>query len=144
MANATHLQTLVDGPRNLVVKVTAVLDTSNLANTEVVTPATSFAVSSAGGNAPPLARVEYIDYSIADGLEVTISWGNGAGPVTPMLVLAGRGRMNFYEFEGLRNDAAGTDGSIWVSTTGYSTGTSVFTLIFEMVKEGLLYAGGSR
>ena len=143
MANSTHIQTLVDGPRNLVVKVTAILDTSDLANTQVVTPATSFKVNGANGNAPPLARLAYIDYSISDGIEVTISWGNAGGPITPMMPLAGRGRMNFHDFEGLRNDAPGTDGSIWIATNGYTTGKSVFTLVFEMVKEGLIYAGGS-
>lgn len=143
MANSTHIQTLLDGPRNLVVKVTGILDTSNLANTVVVQPANTFKVVGSNGNNPPLVNVDYVDYSISDGIEVTVSWGNGAGPLTPMMPLAGRGRMNFNEFSGLQNDAAGTDGSIWISTTGYSTGTSVFTLIFEMQKSGLVYAGGS-
>lgn len=144
MANSTHIQTLVDGPRNLVVKVTGILDTSNLGNTVVVQPANTFKITGSNGNNPPLVSLDYIDYSISDGIEVTVSWGNGAGPITPMMPLAGRGKMNFHDFGGLENDAAGTDGSIWISTTGYTSGTSIFTLVFEMVKEGLTYAGGSR
>lgn len=144
MANSTNIQTLVDGPRNLVMKMTGSLDTSDLANTKFVDPSTSFVVSSAGGNTPPLVRVDYIDYSIADGLELTLSWGNATGPLGPMLPIAGRGRMNFTEFEGLRNNVGGSDGSIWVFSNGYSTGIKIFSLILEMVKEGLTYAGGSR
>jgi hypothetical protein len=144
MANSVTTQTLIDGPRNLVVKITGILDTSNLGNTLIVTPATTFKVTGSDGNNPPLARLDHIDYSIADGLELILSWGNGAGPITPILPLAGRGRMSFVDFEGLRNNAVGTDGSVWLSSTGYSSGTSVFSLVLEMVKEGLLYSGGAR
>jgi len=144
MANSVLTQTLIDGPRNLNVKVTGILDTANLANTQIVTPATSFKVTGSDGNAPPLARLDHIDYSIADGLELILSWGNAAGPITPILPLAGRGRMSFVDFEGLRNNAAGTDGSVWLYSTGYSTGTYVFSLVLEMVKEGLTYSGGAR
>jgi hypothetical protein len=143
MANSTTIQTLVDGPRNLVMKMTGILDTSNLIATEFVVPATTFKVTGSDGNNPPLVRLDHIDYSIADGLELIISWGNAAGPITPILPIAGRGRMSFVDFEGLRNNAAGTDGSIWVATTGYSSGTYVFSLVFEMVKEGLTYSGGA-
>jgi len=144
MANSVLTQTLIDGPRNLEVKVTGILDTSNLAQTEVVVPATTFKVSGSDGNAPPLVRLNHIDYSISDGIEIIVSWGNASGPITPILPLAGRGRMSFVDFEGLRNNAAGTDGSIWILTDGYTSGISVFSLVFELVKEGLIYSGGAR
>jgi hypothetical protein len=144
MANSFLLQTVIDGPRNLVIKATGVLDTSDLAATLVVLPSTTFRVTGANGNPPPRVRLNHIDYSIANNLEVITSWGNAGGPLVPILPLAGRGRMSFDDIKGLPNNAPGTDGSIWLSTSGWTAGTLVFSLVFELIKEGLLYDGGAR
>jgi hypothetical protein len=139
MANSLSIQTIIDGPRNLVVKVTAVLATSDLAATQIVTPATTFTVAQM--NPPPLVRLNYIDYSISDPLEVTLFWGNSTGPAAGAVImpLAGRGRMSFDDFKGLTNNQSPTDGSIWISTNGYNTvdnNTSIFTVILELIKAG--------
>jgi hypothetical protein len=140
MANTLSIQTIVDGPRNLIVKVTALLTTSDLASTQVITPSTTFRVAQTIQT--PLLQLNHIDYSISDPLQVLISWGNSTGPAagTPIMPLAGRGRMSFDDFKGLTNNQVPTDGSIWVSTTGYAespdTGNGIFTLIFELIKTG--------
>lgn len=144
MANQFNLQTVIDGPRNLVIKATGILDTSDLAPTLVVLPSTTFRVTGPNGNPPPRVRLNHIDYSIVNNLEVITYWGNAGGPILPILPLAGRGRMSFDDIKGLPNNAVGTDGSIWISTSGWVAGTEVFSVVFELIKEGLVYDGGAR
>lgn len=140
MANSLNVQTIIDGPRNLIVKVTGVLNTSDIAAVQVVTPSTTFTVAQM--NPPPLVRLNYIDYSISDPLQVTLNWGNSTGPAAGQVImpLAGRGRMSFDDFKGLTNNQSPTDGSIWLSTTGYAesgdTGNAIFTVILELIKAG--------
>lgn len=136
MANVLHLQTIIDGPRNLVVKVTSTQDTSDLALTTIVTPSTTML-------APPLVQLRYIDYAISDQLEVQIQWQGT--PNQQLLPLAGRGRMCFEDFGGLPDDALSPTGNIQALTTGWASGTQVFTLVLEMVKIGTgSIAGGVR
>lgn len=140
MANSFTTQVIVDGPRNLIVKATAILTTSDLAATQAVIPASSMQLYT---NVPPLVTLNYIDYSISDQLEVQVSWGlaGGAGPGQILMPLAGRGRMCFDDFKGIPNNQSPTDGSIWVQTTGWSSGTQIFTLIFETQKTGQIGVG---
>jgi hypothetical protein len=129
MANAITTQIITDGPRNATVKITGVLNTSDLAQTTVVIPG-SFLPT------PPTFRIYHLDYSISDQLEVQILWN--ATTDTEILSLAGRGRMSFHDFGGLRNNAgAGKTGGIDIMTTGWASGVQVFSLVFELVKEGL-------
>jgi hypothetical protein len=145
MANSLNIQTVVDGPRNLIVKITGILNTSDVAATQVVTPATS-------QEYPyllpiPLVKLDHIDYSISSPLEVILYWGIAAGPAAgiPILPLAGRGRMSFCDFGGLTNNQAGTDGSIWLATSGYTqsedTTQAVFSVVLELVKTGMVGVG---
>jgi hypothetical protein len=133
MANSLTLQTLVDGPRNAVVKVTGVLDTSDQALTTVVDNTTLFGV-------PPLLNIMHVDYSISDQLEVQLLWNATTDLI--IMPLAGRGRMSFVDFGGLQNNAgAGRTGKIDLKTTGWASGTQIFTIILEMTKKGQLYTG---
>jgi hypothetical protein len=87
------------------------------------------------GKTPTQVRIDHIDYSISDQLEVQLFWN----ATTPALILplAGRGRMSFFNFGGLQNDAGtGKDGAIQLKTTGWTSGTQVFSVILEMVKQG--------
>lgn len=139
MANSFLLETIVDGPRNLIVKATGVLDTSNLAAVQAVIPATSMQLYT---NKPPLVRLDHIDYSISDQLEVTLSWGTASNsPGVVLMPLAGRGRMSFEYFKGIPNNQSPTDGSIWVAANGWTSGIQVFTLIFECEKTGQIGVG---
>lgn len=142
MANSLDIQTILDGPRNAVVKVTGVLDTSNQASVKIYDPATLMIPP--GSLAPaPLARLNYIDYSISDQLEVQLSWGlaGGAGAGKILMPLAGRGRMNFDDWKGIPNDQANSDGTIWLVTTGWTSSTQIFTVILEMIKSGIVNVG---
>ena len=132
MANAFSAQIIVDGPRNALVKLTGVLDTSNLAQTLAIDLTT---LTQGGTQLKPAAVcIHHIDYSITDQLEVQLSWDATAQVV--VMPLAGRGRMSFKDFGGLQNNAgAGKTGNINILTTGWTSGIQVFTVILEMVKQ---------
>lgn len=124
-------QTIIDGPRNAVVKIVGTLSAADQPQTTVVNVST-LAFS------PPFVNIMHVDYSISDGIEVQLLWN--ATTDTLIMPLAGRGRMSFVDFGGLSNNAgAGVTGNIDLQTTGGATvtGTSVYTIILEMAKKGL-------
>lgn len=128
MANNIQTQIITDGPRNATVKITGVLDTSDVPLTNIVS-VSNFSFLPQG------FRINHVDYSMTDQLEIQLSWQ--ATVDVPIIPLAGRGRMTFYEFGGLINNAgAGATGGIDMKTTGWSSGTQVFTLVLELVKVG--------
>ena len=126
MANAVTSQTLLDGPRNLVILLTGVLDTSNEARTIKVDV-------SSYDPAPTKVRVDKIQYSIAGALQVLLDW-DATTDVT-FAVLSGQGELEACKFGGLQNNAgAGVTGDIYLTTLGYSAGTVSYTLLLEMTK----------
>ena len=132
MANAFTTQIIQEGPRNAIVKVTGILDTSNLALTTAVDITTL--TQSGTFPAPSMVRIDYLDYSISDQLECQLFWDATTDVI--IMPLAGRGRMAFQNFGGLQNNSgAGKTGSILVQTTGWASGIQVFTIILEMVKQ---------
>ena len=118
MANQVNTQILQDGARNAVVKITGVLDTSNVSISDVIT-------TSMFTPAPTGFRIDHLDYSISDPLEVRLLWDGT--PQLDILPIAGRGRMSFWNFGGLINNATGKTGKIQIMTDGYTSGTSVFS-----------------
>ena len=132
MANALHTQIIVHGPRNAVVKITGVLDTSDLALVTIINPATMY-------DNVPLLNVDHVDYSISDQLELQLQWVGTPNQV--MMPLAGRGRMSFVDFGGLPDDAIAPTGAIALLTTGWTSGTQIFSLILELTKKGKHYVG---
>lgn len=128
MANSVQTQIITDGPRNATVKITGVLDTSDVPITTIIMPASYMAL-------PKGFRIYHLDYSISDQLELQLLWN--ATVDVPILPLAGRGRMSFVDFGGLINNAgAGVTGGIDLKTNGYTSGIQVFSLILELVKVG--------
>ena len=72
MANSFTTQILEEGQRNAIVKLTAVLDTSDLALTNAVQMSD---INQGGiGATPTQVRIDHIDYSISDQLEVQLWW----------------------------------------------------------------------
>ena len=127
MANSLQTQIITDGPRNATVKITGVLDTSDLGLITVVNPANFQPI-------PGNFRIYHLDYSISDQLELQLQWHATVNQV--ILPLAGRGRMSFVDFGGLTNNAgAGRNGAIDLLTTGWASGTQIFSLVLELVKQ---------
>ena len=129
MANSFLKQTLVDGSRNAVIKLTGVLDTSDLGQTTAVDLTTLSPV-------PSTVYIDHLDYSISDQLEVQLLW-DATSPLV-ILPIAGRGRVSYGNFGGLQNNAgAGKTGNILIKTTGWASGTQVFSIVLELVKQGV-------
>lgn len=129
MANAHTEQTIIDGDRNIVVKCTGILDTSDLAALVIIDP-TTFSPQ------PTQVRIDHIDYSISDQIEVILYWEATADVV--IMPLAGRGRLSFWNFGGLQNNAgAGKTGAIKLATNGWYSGIQYYSLVFELVKQGV-------
>jgi hypothetical protein len=133
MANSVTTQILEEGQRNVIIKVTGVLDTSDYALTETIQVST---LNQGGiGATPTQLRIDHIDYSISDQLEVQMWWGATSDVI--IMPIAGRGRMSFWNFGGLVNNAgAGKTGNIKFKTTGWTSGIQVFSIILECVKQG--------
>lgn len=133
MANSLTVQTLEEGLRNLSVRVVGILDTSNVAITDLLDPAT---YNCSGTQFTPTTfRVDRIDYSISDQLTVQLCWDATADVF--FAALAGRGDFCYREFGGLQNNAgAGKTGKVQIQTTGWTSGTQTFDLTLALVKMG--------
>lgn len=134
MANSVTIQLLEDGPRNVVVKFEGVLDTSDLASTVVIAPATLSPIDSFG-NPPAQLRIDSVQYTVEDLLSVNLFWD----ATTPVRIeeFVGRGVQKPFYFGGLTNNAgAGKTGKITATTQGWVAGAVLsFTLIIKMVKQ---------
>jgi hypothetical protein len=70
-------------------------------------------------------------------LELQLQWQGT--PNSPLMPIAGRGRMSFVDFGGITDNAATPTGAIQLLSTGWASGTQIFSLILEMVKLGAVY-----
>lgn len=125
MADAVSSQTIIDGPRNTVMKFT------NLSDGTGESAVLKVDVSALSG-APSGVRVDFIHYSI-NGMVVTLLWD--ADTDVRIVELSGDGYLDCTKFGGLPNNAgAGVTGDIRFTTTGHTAGDS-YSIILEMVKQ---------
>jgi hypothetical protein len=133
MANATDIKILEEGPRNAMVRITGVLDTSNATMAAAITTAM---FTNNDLNATPLKgfRLDHIWFSVAQNMSVVLTWD----ATTPQLIGAwsDANEMNFRHAGGLQPDmaAAGYTGSISLATVNWATGTLTFTVMLDLVK----------
>jgi hypothetical protein len=131
MANVVKINIEEDGPRNVVAKVTLVLDSADLSGTTILDPATLDATN------PPtdLLAVHEIQYSVMDGLVVGLYWN----ATTPKRIVSLTGRGIFPvgpNYGGIQNNAGvGVDGKITCTTTGFSSATLYATMVIHCVKQ---------
>lgn len=135
MANVVTTQILMDGPRNLVVKLTGVIDTADVGATSLVTLANLSAVDGAG-SPPTRLIVDKISYNVESPLAVHLAWDATTDVTFASLVNSGDD-LEFKSFGGLYNtEAAGVTGAIMYSTQGWSAGAVLsFNVILEMRKK---------
>lgn len=134
MANSLTTQILVDGPRNVTIKVNAIIDTSDIAaGTVIVDPSLLSNVDEFKSKAKAL-RVDKIDYVVKDGIVAYLSWDGT--PAASILELAGRGNIDAKRYGGLQNNAASPTGKITLATAGFATGTIyTVTIILDLIKQ---------
>lgn len=125
MADAVSSQTIVDGPRNVVMKFTNLSDGTGEAAVLKVD------VSALDG-APSSVSIKRIHYSVS-GMNVTLLWD--ATTDVRIVELGGNtGTLDFCAFGGLPNNGgAGVTGDILLTTTGHTSGDS-YSIVLEMVK----------
>jgi hypothetical protein len=125
MADAVSSQTLIDGPKNVVMKFT---NTSDGTGESAVLKVD---VSGLSG-APSRVRIKKIHYSVA-GMVARLLW-DATTDVT-IVDLQGDGHMCLEGFGGLYNNAGtGVTGDILLTTVGHAAGDS-YSIILEMVKD---------
>lgn len=124
MADLVTSQTLIDGPRNVVMKFT---NTSDGTGESAVLKVD---VSTLSG-APARVTVKRVHYSVA-GMVARLLW-DATTDVT-ILDLQGDGHFDAECFGGLWNNAGtGITGDIMLTTVGHTAGDS-YSIILEMVK----------
>ena len=138
MANSVNYQTIQDGPRNVVVKIEGILDTSDLASTVAVDPSLLAGMDNTGLVKALDLIVDRIQFSVEDTLEVRLAWD--ATTPTRMVELQGRGTEKYERFGGLYNNSgAGRTGKILISTEGWAAAKILsFTIILTLKKQGTL------
>ena len=133
MANLYSAQKILDGDRNIEIKVVGVLDSSNLTNEVVVE------IDTLNPTRPPTTQVSIaeIEYSIQDGLVVYLYWEATANKL--IAPLTGRGIFPVaIGLTELQNDAgAGKTGDVLLSTAGWSSGTLAFTIVIHFIKQSV-------
>lgn len=133
MANVFLTEITQEGARNVNVKVVGILDTSDLTD-EVAINVSDYNMGGTGPT-PEQVRVDKVQYSISDNIQVILNWD--ATTDVPFMALTGRGKFSEKDSGGMSNPTgAGKTGDILLSTKGFTTGTAVFTLNFDLVKQG--------
>ena len=131
MADYTNIQVLQDGPRNVIVKLTGILDTADVTATTLLDPASL----SKMGNLKELANrlaIKHIRYSIEDGLSIYLYWD----ATTDVLIAPLEGENDMEWHTPLVNtEASGVTGIINYATQGWSSGAKLaFALEIHLIK----------
>lgn len=127
MADAVASQTLVDGPRNVVMKFT---NTSDGTGESAVLKVDVSALS----GAPAAVRIDMIEY-VTNGMGVNVLWDATTPVLAAHLVQNFSDTLKFKKFGGIVNPkAAGWTGDIKFTTVGH-TASDQYTVILHMVKK---------
>ena len=128
MANSVVTTVVHDGPRNVLVEITGVLDTADYSVADITTISTLNPV-------PLLLRIDTISFSIEDGLTCLLWWHDNSP--TLILPLAGRSKLDYNWFGGRNNPKnTGYTGNIELSTAGWS-GVKHFSILLDLIKQGV-------
>lgn len=135
MATTLATQTVLDGTRNTVLKITGSTTSADLAYTVIALPANFEGIDFSGNIKAADWWIKKITYTVQDLLSVSLFWD----ATTPTLIeaLEGRGQHKAMEYGGLvNNSGAGRTGGIGLSTTGGTAQTTTlsFSVILELVK----------
>lgn len=135
MANSVTTQIIVDGPRNSVIKVVGILDTSDVSATAIVDPASLSYMDDTNQQRASQVRIDRIIYTVEEGLDVRLEW-DATSPVY-IIDLVKAGHQELKDFGGYQNNAgAGKTGKILLATEGFTAGKVMeFTVTLHLVKQ---------
>jgi hypothetical protein len=133
MANATALKIIADGHNNAIAQLTGVLDTSN------VSIAPAIVIADFTANDPKMKailgfQIASIQFSVGSQLQIQLQWQ----ATTPQLIagIQDVGELCYESLGGIRpvTGAAGFNGAINLITTGWASGTQLYTVVLFMQK----------
>jgi len=131
MANTTDVKVILDGWRNAKIRVSGILDTSNLAATSLITKAL---FTNNDVPAGPLTgfRVNFAKFAVSGEMSLVAEWE----ATTPQLVATFTDANEVCWEPGLIPDsaAAGYTGSILLRTVNWAATVQTFTLTLDLVK----------
>ena len=137
MADAVTSQTLSDGDRIAVVKLTNISDGTGESSVEKVD--ISGFTTNINGETPARAHIEQIWYDVG-GMRVALEWNATSNVVAAVLGTSlgvgtnVSGHMDFRSFGGLKNNAgSGIDGNIDLTTHGH-TAHDHYTVVLQLRK----------
>jgi hypothetical protein len=135
MANSVTTQVILDGPRNAVVKIEGVLDTSDLTSTVIIDPSTMQGIDNTGLVKALKVRLLEATWVVEDTLSVNLFWD----ATTPVRIgeFTGRGETKSKKFGGfVNNGGAGVTGKITMTTEGWAAGKILsFMIVLELIKQ---------
>lgn len=130
MANAVSSQTLLNGPRNCVVKVTNLSDGTNEADV-VKVDASALGIATDGSY-----RLEKLEWTVSSvsGTNplIYVEWDGTTDAVIAVIPSNESGCLDFSGIGGLPNNATAPTGDITVTST--LSNLDSYTLIFHLVK----------
>jgi hypothetical protein len=129
MADAVASQTLINGPRKLVMKFTNVSDGTGEPNVIKVDKST---LTGPNGAEPTQLVIERIEYA-CDGLAVVISADHTTDVV--LATVSGYGRLDFKKAGGLQSSGAGGTGDILFTTKNHTAGDTYTILLYMRKKD---------
>ena len=135
MANQYTVQIINDGPRNTVIKIEGILDTSDLGTVTVADPLTLAGIDNTGNLKAARFRIDSIQYNIKDPLSILLTWDS----IIPIRIeqLSARGTLDYHRFGGLMDNSASGDnnGKITAASTGWAAGTPLaFSIVLFLIK----------
>jgi hypothetical protein len=132
MANIITVQTVLDGPRNTVLKVAGVLDTVGAINQFIIRPTDLCPINNNGVKAKRLL-ITNCNYTISDLATAQVLFQSGTSGSG--LSLSGWGEIDAKKFGGIADNTGG-DGSLVLLMPGFVSGTpQTFTIVLQLVKQ---------
>ena len=126
MANVTTVQTIQDGERNLIIAIAGVLDTSNVAKTQLV---------DVSALVPATARLKLKEakWSAQQGLSINLYWD--ATTDVPFLCMSGSDHQCYAAEGHIPNNAGtGVTGDVDYETSGWASGILTYSAVLWFIK----------
>lgn len=126
MANAVSSQTLINGPRNCVVKVTMVSDGTDESDV-VKVDASALGLATDGS-----VRCDRIDYTSTSANSILVEWDGATDAPLCTIPADSSDTFDWASIGGIKNNAATPTGDITVTST--LDAGDLYTIIFHLVK----------
>lgn len=130
MANAVTVQIMEDGPRNVVAKVSVVLDTADLTETVILDPATLFKDQT--GLPTTMLAIRSLKFAVPNPIQLRLQWKGATNAEAYSMYDT---QDLFFDFGGyIHNNALTPNGQIVMISNGWIAGTYAASFVIACVK----------